>query len=946
MRHPQPAAGATHGAAGREVIDVENLIDPYIRLIAVRDDAGVIVDFRYAAVNEAAARDYRLSRDLLLSSTLFEIAAMTGDDALFDRFVHVVESGVPLILEDFEYLEAPPTGITMYYDINATKIDDGLIVTWWDVTHRFERDRRIAADERQLRAVMETLLDPLQIFEAVRDHAGRLVDVRCTQVNEACVRYLGQARAELEGMQLRENARGEAMEVMFAWCRHVFTTGEPLILDAVGLTVDTGMLRRYDVRAVRVGDLVSLTYRDVTERVAAAQLIAEAKEHYRLVAENASEMVFQSDPAGRIEWVSPSVEWVLGYSPEQVIGTSFADYLHPDDLAHALMSQKARVSSDVRRGRAEVRMRTATGEHRWMAVIGKAITDDRDVIVGGIDAVRDIQDAKDAAAALEESEARFRHAMMDAATGMAIVAPDGKLQRVNPAFCAMLGRTEEAMLAASWQELTHPDDIGSDQNLADQVRRGERDVYRITKRYLKPDSTVVWADLSVSGVRDDAGEFLYYLSQVADITESVVARRALATSEEHYRLLAENSLDVIFRASTQGRLLWISPSVTEVFGWKPEELVGAPILNYLWREDLPEAAFDTTSPEVLDFEARVRQADGQPRWSDVSSRAVTDAMGAVVGRIGRLRDIGAKREAEEAVRRSEQRFRTAMESAPTGMAVVSLEREFLEVNPALCRLLGRTEEWLLSHGVADVVDPVDDELDVRLREQILAGIVPSLTLDHQMIRSDGRRVVVEQSVAMLRDSAGSPSGFVSQFADVTESRQARDRLRFLATHDSLTELLNRRELVARTAGILSETPRTGENTGVLFADIDQLKPINDSYGHGIGDRVIVTVARRIRDCVRTSDVVARFGGDEFVLVLPAVHTEQDVLRIAEQVQQAVRDPITVDGQIVEVTLSIGAVMVHPGSDPDDAFRCADQALYRAKRDGRDRTVIYDKRIDG
>ena len=106
------------------------------------------------------------------------------------------------------------------------------------------------------------------------------------------------------------------------------------------------------------------------------------------------------------------------------------------------------------------------------------------------------------------------------------------------------------------------------------------------------------------------------------------------------------------------------------------------------------------------------------------------------------------------------------------------------------------------------------------------------------------------------------------------------------------------------------------------------------------------MARRIRDCVRTSDVVARFGGDEFVLVLPAVHTEQDVLRIAEQVQQAVRDPITVDGQIVEVTLSIGAVMVHPGSDPDDAFRCADQALYRAKRDGRDRTVIYDKRIDG
>lgn len=946
MRHPQAVVGSTTDPGGREVIDVESLIDPYIRLLAIRDDGGAIVDFQYAAANDAAVRDYRLSRELLLSSTLLGVADMTGDDQIFDRLVDVVDSGVPLILEDFAYLAAPPSGITLYYDINASRVGDGVIVTWWDVTHRFEQDRRIAADERQLRAVMETLLDPLQIFEAVRDDAGRLIDMRCTQVNDACVRYLGRDRDQLEGTLLRASAYDEATDVMFAWCRHVLTTGEPLILDEVPLTVQAGLLRRYDVRAVKVGELVSVTYRDVTERVVAAQVIAEAKEHYRLVAENASEMVFQSDPSGTIAWVSPSVEWVLGFPPQQVIGTSFADYLHPDDLAHAMESQRSRLEAGLRRGRAEVRMRTAAGEYRWMGVIGKAIVDDRDRIVGGIDAVRDIQEAKDAAAALEESEARFRHAMMDAAIGMAIVSPQGKLQRVNSAFCAMLSRTEPEMLAASWQELTHPDDISSDQKLADEVRRGDREMYRITKRYLKPDATVVWADLSVSGVRDDSGELLYYLSQVIDITDSVVARRALATSEEHYRLLAENSLDVIFRASTQGRLLWISPSVTEVFGWTPEELVGAPILNYVLADDIPPQAMDPRNPQLLDFEARVRQADGGHRWADVSSRAVTDASGAVVGRIGRLRDIGAKREAEEAVRRSEQRFRTAMESAPTGMAVVSLDRHFVEVNPALCRLLGRTEQWLLEHAMTDVLDPVDDELDVRLREQILAGIVPSLTLDHQMIRSDGRRVLVEQSVAMLRDSAGSPSGFVSQFADVTESRQARDRLRFLATHDSLTELLNRRELVARASGILGQTPRTGENIGILFADIDQLKPINDSFGHGVGDRVIVTIARRIRDCVRTSDVVARFGGDEFVLVLPAVHTHQDVLRIAEQVHDAVRRPILVEDHNVMVTLSIGAVVVRPGSEPDDAFRCADQALYRAKRDGRDRTVIYDPHIDG
>jgi diguanylate cyclase (GGDEF)-like protein len=107
----------------------------------------------------------------------------------------------------------------------------------------------------------------------------------------------------------------------------------------------------------------------------------------------------------------------------------------------------------------------------------------------------------------------------------------------------------------------------------------------------------------------------------------------------------------------------------------------------------------------------------------------------------------------------------------------------------------------------------------------------------------------------------------------------------------------------------------------------------------------VTIAQRIREQVRATDVVARFGGDEFVLVLPSVHTTDDVVRIAEGLHRVVRAPIEVDGISVAVTLSIGAVMVQPGSDPDRAFRFADQALYRAKRDGRDRTILYDERID-
>lgn len=921
------------------LLDIEMLLGPYALLDSIRDENGEIVDFAYRAVNEAAVQDYGLPREVILASTVLNLHPSTGEGRLFDQYAHLVRTGEPLLLRDFEFANAPPHSLTYYYDIAASKAGDGLVVGWWDVTSRYEHEREVAKAEKQTSAILESLLDPLKVFRPVRID-GKIVDLELVRVNAAGCRYLGKRREEIEGVRLRRRSYGEAVDVLFAWCRHVALTGKPVILDAIALTLPNGARRRYDVRAVPVGDDVSVTYRDVTDRVRAGVEIAEAKERYRLVAENASEMVFQSGMNGRVEWVSPSVQWVLGWPPEQVIGKSFAEFIHPDDMQATVSAQKATIASGAREGRVEVRMLTAAGEYRWMSILGKAIFDANGTLMGGVDAVRDIQASRDAQAALLESQERFRRSMDDSAIGMAVVSPLGQYQRVNQAMSEILGRSREDLMSISWQALTYPEDLDKDLELANDVLHGKRDTYRLNKRYVKPSGEIVWADLAVSCVRDDSGQVLYYLSQIIDITESVLAREALATSEEHYRLIAENSLDVVFRASPGGRLLWVSPSVTEVLGWRPEQVIGTSILDYLQLDDIGPGDVDPINPDKVEVQARVRQADGSFRWIDVISRPMFDADGQLVGRVGRLRDIEAKKQAEDALRRSEQRFRTAMESAPTGMAVVSLDREFVEVNPALCQLLGRSEQWLLSHGLGDVLDPVDDILDHRLRDDLLRGQAQALTRDHRMMHSDGHQVLVEQSVGLLRDPAGEPTGFVSQFADVTEAREARDQLRFLATHDSLTELLNRRELVARVAGILQQKPRTGQNIGILFIDLDRLKPINDTYGHAVGDEVIITVARRLRDKVRASDIVARFGGDEFVVVLPAVHSDADVERIADVLHEAIREPIRYEGTGVRTSMSVGAVVVQPGCDPDVALRQADEALYEAKRQGGDRTVVY------
>ena len=198
---------------------------------------------------------------------------------------------------------------------------------------------------------------------------------------------------------------------------------------------------------------------------------------------------------------------------------------------------------------------------------------------------------------------------------------------------------------------------------------------------------------------------------------------------------------------------------------------------------------------------------------------------------------------------------------------------------------------------------------------------------------------------LLRDDDDVPRGYVSQFVNITDARQAREELRFMATHDPLTRLVNRPALLTQMQRILAHPPRSGTNVAALFIDLDGLKGINDTFGHRVGDAVIIEVAQRIRTQVRSEDLVARLGGDEFVVFLPAVRSEADAARIAEKIQTAVGEPMSIEHHTIGVTLSIGVSLAAPGDDADRVLEFADRALYRAKRSGRARTVMFDPAID-
>jgi diguanylate cyclase (GGDEF)-like protein len=194
------------------------------------------------------------------------------------------------------------------------------------------------------------------------------------------------------------------------------------------------------------------------------------------------------------------------------------------------------------------------------------------------------------------------------------------------------------------------------------------------------------------------------------------------------------------------------------------------------------------------------------------------------------------------------------------------------------------------------------------------------------------------------DDNGRVTGGVEGLRDIEIERSYREQLHFLAEHDALSQLVNRSGFLAQIGKLLHHEVRSGSRIALLFIDIDGFKMINDTRGHEAGDIVISELARRIMACVRTDDVVARYGGDEFVAALTAVHDIDDAQAVADKIQVAVRAPIVLNSHSIRVAVSIGIALVEPGEGMSESLRRADLALYAAKAQGRDRSVTYEQAL--
>lgn len=421
------------------------------------------------------------------------------------------------------------------------------------------------------------------------------------------------------------------------------------------------------------------------------------------------------------------------------------------------------------------------------------------------------------------STERLRAVFNGMAVGMILKGAEGETLESNPALRRMLGYGEEELRGMVRSDYTHPEDAEGDAELYRQLLAGERDSFRMEKRYVRKDGSVMWGRLSVSRIEGVESEPAFAVGVVEEITENREAKQEIERLNRQNRLILDSAGEGIYGLDREGNTTFVNPAAAALTGFDPAELIGKD-----QHEIVHHSHSDGTSYPVQDCPIYAALTDGEVRH-------------------------------------------------------------------------------------------VDDEV---------------------FWRKDGSSFPVEYTSTPIRED-GEVVGAVVTFTDVTERKALEDRLKHQAFHDVLTDLPNRQLLLNRLGHALARIARRRDSrVAVVFMDIDDFKVVNDSLGHEIGDMLLVAASERLKGCLRPEDTLARFGGDEFIVLLEEVEGADDALRVTRRITEEFRGPFVLDDRELFVGLSIGVALgeAHTKS-PEELLRDADTAMYRAKDEAADYRVF-------
>ncbi len=457
---------------------------------------------------------------------------------------------------------------------------------------------------------------------------------------------------------------------------------------------------------------------------------------------------------------------------------------------------------------------------------------------------------------------------------------------------------------------------------------------------------------------DENGTPIRMSGTAHDVTEARRAARELATARDLYSgVLAAASGMSIIGTDPLGQITVFNTGAQKMLGYTEEEMLGrSPIVLHDPAELASRAAELGVEADFRLFTRDARSEQPESRqWTYLTSSgrrlqveltvtAMTAPDGSLSGYIGVASDVTSQRQAELALRESEQRFRLAFDAASVGMCMVSLHPatagQLMRANQAMCDFTGYTEAELLTLDVVGLSIPEDAAATSAALQAMVRGDVTQVQRETLYRHADGSHLWGLLSTSTVTPADGSAPYAISLVEDITARKRAEAALTHQALHDGLTGLANRTLLLDRLEHALLASARTQREIGVVYLDLDGFKQVNDGAGHAAGDELLVQVADRLRNSVRPSDTVGRLGGDEFAIICADV-TGNALTAVADRVLKALREPFLLPSGTFTISASIGLATGDSQTTGEQLLATADAAMYTAKRAGRDRVTVTD-----
>ena len=427
--------------------------------------------------------------------------------------------------------------------------------------------------------------------------------------------------------------------------------------------------------------------------------------------------------------------------------------------------------------------------------------------------------------------------------------------------------------------------------------------------------------------------------------------REIVTAEQRFRSLFTQSPDAVFAFDREGVYQAVNPAAQELVGFTEKNIGVTCYRDVLTSDAISEGdftVFDTAFRNAVaghpqGFEVSFKNASGERRLFDVAF-VPTVVDGEVVGVFALTKDVTERYEAQEAQRILQR----SLESSDNAVVVVDVRAKDLPVvfaNPAFSEVTGYTREEVLGSPVRLLTGPATEDAAMeQIREAVRAGQPATVIL--KSYRRDETPFWNHVSLAPVKNDKQEITHFTAIMTDISEKKEQEHRLAYQATHDVLTGLGNRSLFEDRLEHDFALARRNSQQLAVLFIDLDEFKPINDTLGHKVGDGLLISVAQRLDKVTRPEDTLARFGGDEFVLLLPDLTSPAQAEEVANRILDEIADPHQVGSHELYISASIGISLLDEHLDsPEKLIQQADMAMYKAKQQGRDTCEVYSEDLD-